>query len=115
MPYRYHNGRSRIFNQLFGSVVNFLSKLAIVLIGDNAAARYSEKFSYRLPKWIRSSGPRTTVVPEINSRLACLPLALFVCVHPARYVKGLAVRLSVVAELEVQRIRGNKPISSIKP
>ena len=47
-----NNGRSRIFNQLFGSVVNFLLKLLIGLVGGNKAAKYSGKLRYRLTKWI---------------------------------------------------------------
>jgi hypothetical protein len=41
--------------------------------------------------------PALTLKPAINSRLACFPLALFVWVHPARYVKRLASRLSMIA------------------
>ena len=49
-----NNGRSPIFNQLFGSVVNFLLKLGLGLVGGNKAARYSGKLRYRLTKWIGS-------------------------------------------------------------
>jgi hypothetical protein len=48
------NGHSTIFNQLFGSGVNFLLKLALGLLGGEKAAKYSGKFRYRLTKWIAS-------------------------------------------------------------
>jgi hypothetical protein len=37
--------------------------------------------------------------PAINPRLACFPLALFVWVHSARYVKRLVSTLSMAAVL----------------
>ncbi|KKU79897.1 MAG: hypothetical protein UY04_C0001G0047 [Parcubacteria group bacterium GW2011_GWA2_47_7] len=49
----YHkNGRSPLFNQLFGSVVNFLLKFLFSLIGGNKAAKHSGKLRFRLTKAI---------------------------------------------------------------
>ena len=48
------NGHSTIFNELFGSAVNFLIKLILGILGGNKAAKYSGKFRYRLTKWIAS-------------------------------------------------------------
>jgi hypothetical protein len=46
------NGHSPLFNQLFGSAINFFLKLLIGLIGGNKAAKYSGRLRYRLTKWI---------------------------------------------------------------
>ncbi|MDO8600498.1 MAG: hypothetical protein Q7R73_02670 [bacterium] len=50
-PYQ-PNGRSAIFNQLFGSLVNFGLKLGIGLLAGEKAARYSGRLRYRLTKTI---------------------------------------------------------------
>jgi hypothetical protein len=60
MDYRTHNksktnnGRSPLFNQLFGSAVNFLLKWIFALIGGNKAAKHSGRLRYRLTKLIGS-------------------------------------------------------------
>src|SRR5262249_38468173 len=41
--------------------------------------------------------PALSLKPAVNPRLACFPLALFVWVHSARYVKRLASTLSMAA------------------
>jgi hypothetical protein len=44
--------------------------------------------------------PALRMKPAINPRLACFPLALFVWVHSARYVKRLASIVPMVAVLK---------------
>jgi hypothetical protein len=48
------NGHSPLFNQLFGSAVNFVLKWIIALIGGNKAAKHSGRLRFRLTKWIGS-------------------------------------------------------------
>jgi hypothetical protein len=51
--FEYHkNGRSPLFNQVFGSIVNFLLKFLFSLIGGDKAAKHSGKLRYRLTKAI---------------------------------------------------------------
>jgi hypothetical protein len=51
---RNNNGRSPLFNQLFGSFVNFLLKFLFSIVGGDKAAKHSGKLRYRLTKAIAS-------------------------------------------------------------
>jgi len=48
------NGHSSVFNELFGSAINFMIKLILGILGGDKAAKYSGKFRYRLTKLIAS-------------------------------------------------------------